>query len=69
MKTTTKKPARQYVYSVVAYFGRSIEDGLPVAWSFRSTSIASAKRKARRLGLGGRQVMTARAARKILDAA
>jgi len=66
MKNTT--PRRQYAYSIVAYFGRSVEDGIPIAWSFQSTSIAAAKRKARRLGMGGRQVMTARAAQKILNA-
>jgi hypothetical protein len=70
MKTTTKKPApRTYIYAVVAYYGRSIEDGIPAAWTFRSTSIAAAKRKATRMGLGGRAVMTVASARKILNRA
>ena len=65
MKTTTKKPApRTHIYSVVTYYGRSI-----AAWSFRSTSISAAKRKANLMGLGGRAVMTAAAARKILNRA
>ena len=70
MKTTTKKPTpRTYTYAVVTYYGRSIDDGIPVAWTFRSTSISAAKRKASRMGLGGRAVMTAAAARKILNRA
>ena len=66
MKTTT--PRRLYTYSVVAYFGHSMRDAIPAAWSFRATSLADAKRKARRMGHGDRQVMTDRAAQKILDA-
>jgi hypothetical protein len=66
MKTTTKKPApRTYLYAAVAYYGRSIDDGIPVAWTFRSTSISAAKRKANRIGLGGRDIMTARAADRL----
>ena len=64
---TKPAPRRQYVYSVVAYFGFSMEGAIPMMWTFHSTSIAAAKRKARRLGMGGRQVMTARAAQKILN--
>jgi hypothetical protein len=70
MKTTTKKPApRTYTYAAVAYYGFSKDDCIPVAWAFRSTSISAAKRKASRLGLGGRDVMTARAADRILNRA
>ena len=70
MKNTTKKPApRTYLYAAMAYYGFSIEDSMPVAWTFRSTSISAAKRKANRIGLGGRDVMTARAADKILNRA
>ena len=64
----TKPTPRHYAYSVVSYFGRSMEDAMPIALTFYSTSLAAAKRKARRLGMSGRQVMTARAAQKILDA-
>jgi hypothetical protein len=64
----TKTTPRRYAYSVVSYFGRSMEDAMPIALTFHSTSLAAAKRKARRLGMGGRQVMTARAAQKILNA-
>jgi hypothetical protein len=68
MKTTSKKPARRtYLYAAVAYYGFSKDDCMPVAWTFRSTSIAAAKRKANRIGLGGRDVMTMRSADKILN--
>ena len=60
----TSSARRNYSYAIVAYFG----PGVPIAWTFQSTSIAAAQRKARRLGMGGRQVMTDRAAQKILDA-
>jgi hypothetical protein len=70
MKTTTKKPAqRNYLYAAVAYYGSSTDDCIPVAWTFRSTSLAAAQRKANRIGLGGREVMTARAAAGILNRA
>lgn len=70
MKTTTKKPARRsYLYAAVAYYGFSKDDCIPVAWTFRSASLAGAKRKANRIGLGGREVMTVRAADKILNRA
>jgi hypothetical protein len=59
----TKTTPRRYAYSVVSYFGRSM-----VALTFYSTSLAAAKRKARRLGMGDRQVMTARAAQMLLGA-
>lgn len=70
MKNTNTKPARRtYLYAAVAYYGLGGEASLPVAWTFRSTSIAAAKRKAVRIGLGGRQVMTVRAADRILNSA
>lgn len=70
MKTTSKKPApRTYTYAAVAYFGFSMDDCIPVAWTFRSTSIAAARRKANRIGHGGRDVMTLRAADRILNRA
>jgi len=59
----TKTTPRRYAYSVVSYFGRSM-----IALNFYSTSLAEAKRHARRLGMGDRQVMTAREAQKILNA-
>ena len=61
MKNTTTP--RRYAYSVVSYYGRSM-----IALTFYSTSLAEAKRKARRLGMGDRQVMRAWAAQKILNA-
>lgn len=70
MKTTTKKLARRsYLYAAVAYYGFSTDDCIPVAWTFQSTSLSAAKRKANRIGLGGREVMTARAADRILNRA
>jgi hypothetical protein len=70
MKTTSKKPSRRtYLYAAVAYYGFSKEDCIPVGWYFGSTSIAAAVRKANRIGLGGRDIMTARAADRILNRA
>lgn len=68
MKTKTSPRRRLYSYYVVAYFGPSAEEGIPMAWTVRAPNLTAAKRKSRRMGHGDRPVVTAQALRKIFAA-